>query len=314
MSEILSDKALKRIEVAERIHEVSAQEDNALTYMANVFASVTLPHSKVEGAEYVRSNGDLTLIVTTPTASGGIPYGVPPRLILAWLSREVVLKKSRIVELGGTLPEFLRKIGITPTGGARGTLQMYRRQAESLFASTFHCQVSGKLADIHKERNIHMLISDSSSSWWGPKKPGEEFRWESEFRLSQGFYEHILEAPVVLDNRVLSGLKGSALEIDLYIWLTYRLRKLRRPLELTWEDLALQFGAGYNMESRQGKHLFKTKLKHHLKRVLTFYPEARVSESDKGKGLLLLHSPPHVPAQLSLPGMNIGNDESEDIS
>lgn len=48
----------------------------------------------------------------------------------------------------------------------------------------------------------------------------------------------------------------SPLALDIYCWLTYRASYLRRPTEIPWTALALQFGAGYadpNGEPREAR-------------------------------------------------------------
>ena len=66
----------------------------------------------------------------------------------------------------------------------------------------------------------------------------------------------------------------------IYCWLTYRLSYLRKPTEIPWAVLQIQFGADY--ARTRG---FKESFLHHLHAILTVYPEANV-KGDK-RGLLL---------------------------
>jgi hypothetical protein len=48
---------------------------------------------------------------------------------------------------------------------------------------------------------------------------------------------------VPLDLRVLRALR-SPFEIDIYVWLTWRFFRLRRPVKIPWDSLQLEFGCG----------------------------------------------------------------------
>ena len=92
-----------------------------------------------------------------------------------------------------------------------------------------------------------------------------------------------------LDLRVLKALR-SPFEIDIYVWLTWRFFSLRRRVVIPWESLMLQFGARY----RNPRH-FKRRFLRYLRRVIDYYPEARLAESPQG--LILRPSPTHIPAR-----------------
>ena len=61
-------------------------------------------------------------------------------------------------------------------------------------------------------------------------------------KLSERFFETMLEHQVPLDMRVLRALKGSAFELDWYCFLTYRYYKLNRKTLIDWDSLHKQFG------------------------------------------------------------------------
>lgn len=65
----------------------------------------------------------------------GIPYGVYPRLVVAWLTAEAVRTRSRRIVLGSSLSEFMAKLDLVPPGGRRGTITRLRDQTTRLFAA-----------------------------------------------------------------------------------------------------------------------------------------------------------------------------------
>lgn len=94
------------------------------------------------------------------------------------------------------------------------------------------------------------------------------------------------EAPVPLDLRVLRALR-SPFEIDIYVWLTWRFFRLRKPVNIPWASLALQFGRGYANPRR-----FKERFLGHLRSVIDDYTGVRLKSVKSG--LMLKPSPSHV--------------------
>ena len=71
--------------------------------------------------------------------------------------------------------------------------------------------------------------------------------WKSTVTLSTDFFEGIVQNPVPVDMRALKALKRSPMALDIYCWLTYRLSYLRKPTEIPWSALQMQFGAEYGL-------------------------------------------------------------------
>jgi len=113
--------------------------------------------------------------------------------------------------------------------------------------------------------------------WWNPKSPTQLPLWKSTVTLSTDFFEEIVERPVPIDMRALKALKRSPLALDIYCWLTYRMFYLRKPTEIPWSSLQLQFGSDYAIDAH-GLRNFKLKFLHHLRAVNVIYPEANVEE------------------------------------
>ena len=101
----------------------------------------TLPHSKPKGHVFHRKNGNYTLtLIANPQF--GLPYGSLPRLLLAWITKEVKNSKSPIINLGKTFAGFLRALKLTQSGGKRGDATRLRDQMLRLFTTqisfTYH--------------------------------------------------------------------------------------------------------------------------------------------------------------------------------
>ena len=252
-------------------------------YMARALVQATMPHSKTESAVFVRENGAFSMaLMAHPKV--GLPYGSIPRLLVAYLTTEAVRTKSRYIELGGTLSEFMTTLKEVPTGGRWGSITRVREQTRRLFSSSIACTYT---AD-DRAGGMNLAVADTYELWWDPKQPDQGSLFTSSVTLGERFFEEVTQRPVPVDLRALRALKKSPMALDIYCWLTYRLSYLSRPTMLPWAAMQAQFGADY-AETR----FFKRKFIEQLKAVLVVYPEVNMVILDKG--LELRPSKPHVP-------------------
>ncbi len=280
---MMKDAANSLITEALAIEAEDARKAGAIGYMARALVMATLPHSAKKGTEFQRQNGAFSLTILTPSRAGGLPYGVYPRLLLAWLTTEAVKTKNPHIILGDSLSQFMRELGLTPTGGRWGTIKALKDQSKRLFASSINCTRS----DGERTRGHNVVIVDDYDLWWSPKEPTQAALWESSVDLSPQFFAEITERPVPIDLRAIKALKRSPMALDIYSWLTYRMSYLEKQACIPWKLLELQFGAEYKRT-----RAFKEKFLEQLRKVQAVYPEARLEGSDRG--LLLKPSRPHI--------------------
>jgi len=291
--EITDKQFVSLIEDAVVMEELAAKEAGTLGYMARVLTQATIPHSRYKGNEFTRTNGNFMLTMLAPS-DVGLPWGSMPRLLLAWITTEAVRTKSPNLVLGTSLTGFMRELGLYSTGGRWGTNTRLRTSMLSLFSTSISCKYTGKKADFNHDVGHSLLVADDYDIWWSPKEPNQSALWGSVVNLSLPFFKEITTKPVPIDLRVIKVLKGSPMALDIYIWLTYRMSYLIKPTVIPWPLLQMQFGAEYE-NTRQGRYNFKKSFFKHLKKVHLFYSNANIEEDNKGKGLLLKQSIPHVP-------------------
>jgi hypothetical protein len=264
----------------------SAKEAGALGYMARALVQATLPHSRISGNEFKRTNGLFKLTILTDSEIG-LPYGSIPRLLLSWMSTEAVRTKDRNLVLGRTLSSFMSDLDLIPTGGRWGTITNLKKQMKKLFGSSISCTYDD--GNHWAIRNISPI--SKANVWWDPKQPDQSTLFESTLTLNEDFFKEIVNNPVPIDMRTLKSLKRSPLAIDIYCWLTYRLSYLKTPTTIPWEVLQVQFGSNYAVDN-QGKRDFKKAFLRELKKVILFYKEANVELFETG--LKLKPSLPHI--------------------
>ena len=266
---------------------VSASEAApALGFMARTMALCSLPRTNPgDRFQYKRVNGPYTLIMTA-TGNYKLPFGNLPRLLLGWVCSEAVRTQSRDLVLGDSLAEFMRTLGIYNSGGQPQT--RLRNQMNRLFNASVRLVYKNERG----EATVSSSVADRTEFWWNERKPDEPSLWESKIRLGEDFFNEIIQHPVPLDMNILAALKRSALGLDLYLWLNYRIFALRAPLWLSWPSLYRQFGADpTKANDKLIINAFRTDSLRELKKIKLAWPDLHYATA---KGVLILY--PSKPA------------------
>jgi len=279
-----------------------AEEAGSIGFCSRIFTQLSLPYRDpgTSGAiTWVRQNGPMRLqlnplldIDDSGQPVPAFPYGKYPRLILPWLSTQVVLREADLesdgsltIELGDSMRDFLKLLDL-PYGGKSGRLM--REQARRLFgADILFSEDRGRsLLGDRRQRVYKMPVSQAYELWWDYDVPDQQALWGNNVRLSSAFVQSVLTAKIPTDMCALKLLseKGGPLAMDIYLWLSYRLFVARRPTLVPWEALQAQFGS-QTERPRRFKQSFTSK----LILISLVYPEAVFKEVDKG--LMLYPSP-----------------------
>src|ERR1017187_3845126 len=278
-----------------------------LAFMAKHLVQVTLPHSDPGDVPFwSRTNGDLTLVIARTQVDEdsnqliGYPYGTIPRLLLYWITREAVRSKTRHLELGGSLSQFMREVGLNPNNGTGKRSDSYRlrEQMTRLFASSISFQYGNSSGGRVGKRWLNMPVSRGGQLWWDPKDPNQANLWESWIELGEDFFNAITGAPVPMDTRALRVLNNSPLALDLYAWATYKAYSVTlkgRSQFISYHDFMAQLGTDYADPKN-----FKKKLLATLKKVQAVYPQLNLESVTGG---LRIHPcktavPPAAPQNL----------------
>lgn len=284
-----SNRDLKFLRAAAELWD---QEEQEIGFLARLFTQTSLPYQEPKTKErWERRNGDLVLSVTP--GPSGYPYGTVPRLLLHWLSTEALRKQSRELTLGRSLSDFMRQLGMTPTGGKNGTITRLMTQSERLFLASLSVRWEKETGAGRRVSGGQMSVASTFDLWHAHRDdPGAEPLFPSTVKLSGDFFDEVVNHPVPVDIGALRALRGSALRLDIYCWVTYRMSYLRKSCTVSWETLRAQFGSDL-ADTKQGRNQFKRDFTKHLTEVLIVYREAKVDVTDAG---VVLHpSRTHVP-------------------
>jgi hypothetical protein len=282
--------------------EIIDGQPDEKAYLHSVLCQTGLPYRPTDLRRWQRRQGAATLLIEAGSALDprtgdfvelGLPHGERPRLILIHLSTEAVRTSSPTIDVGGSLTAFARSLGIDTNGPS---IRQFKDQLARLAASTVRL---GVVADGRAVQINTQIVS--GIDLWMPKDADQRILWPSTVTLSADYFASLQQHAVPLDPRAVAALAGSALALDVYVWLAQRLHRIPegKPQTITWSALKAQFGPDYDRARK-----FREKFVPALKTVLTVYPKARV-EIDATGGLVLWNSPPPVLKKLvSMPRLD----------
>ncbi len=264
----------KRFAAALQMEHESAREAGMLGYQARILVQCSLPYRRQLMNEWTRTNGNMTLTLLAPKAIG-LPYGAYPRLILTWVTTEAVRTQKRNLDLHESMASFIREVGINQhaTGPQ---IRRFKDQIRRLFATTVMSSWETK----HFTRDTGFRLASELHMWWDPV-PTALGGAPVQVVLTEEFFRAITERPMPVKLRALNALKGSALALDIYSWLVYRLSYLKQPTTIPWELLRMQFGSNY-ADTRSGRYAFKKDFQEQLQAALQVYAEAKATVDAQG--------------------------------
>ncbi len=169
----------------------------------------------------------------------------------------------------------MKRLGLN-TGGGK-TRERLLEQAERLVRCrlTFDIRGKGKSALINQTIVDTAVFNESSRN----------SRFVERIRLSETFYQQLLQYPVAIDPLSIMAIRNSPMAIDVYCWLAYRLLAVTEPTSISWIGLKAQFGPGV-AAMRNFKFQFAESLL--LAKGVYFGARADLTE----RGITLLPSPP----------------------
>jgi len=276
-----------------------------IVYLPHIFAACSIPHKEpfinVIGkdgtikrqpkSEFSTTNGIATLSIhTSVDITGGLPFGMTPRLEILYITTQAQLKQSRMIDLGDNITEHLRQLGLNTSGVSKkrskeSPTSRFQKQMLRLFGATisYKEEIKGGLS----LKNIPLA---DSLEFWSPADPTE--KWFGALQLSEQFYSSIMNHSVPLPVSAIQYIGKSPLAFDLYVWLVWRMSFLRKEQLVPYGWIKKQVGTqNTSMDS------FKQDVGEAIATVRTIYPSLAVAVMKEG--LMLRPSPTPIPKKLS---------------
>jgi Plasmid encoded RepA protein len=257
-------------------------------FLHAVLCQLGLPRNPTPNRTFERSSGRASLSLQAGRTFDGLkwndqplPSGTRPRLVLINLCSKATPTRNREVDIGGSVREFLRRLNIDAYGESK---VRFRRQMLALSC----CHMTLAMATATGAKQVDAKPIDAFQAWH-TNEEGQKTLWPGYIRLTDKFFESLMEHAVPLQPEAIGQLQNSAFALDVYSWLAHRLCRVneRNGITLSWRTLKEQFGQEYADTKN-----FKRKFLGALQKATSAYKEARI-ESVTG-GLKLLPSPPPV--------------------
>ena len=287
----------------ERVNAIVGETPSP-NFLHSALCAMSLPVRRPadEHSPIIRQDGQYTLIISPKPVietindqqyfrTLGVPYGSLPRLVLIHIMTEAVRTRSRHIVLGRNFTDWMRRMGFrTISYGPRGSATLIREQLDRLLA----CEWMIRWENTADEGQRAFAIKEIklTNEYTGIDRNGGSFI--REIVMTEGFFEHLREHAVPLNEHAIRQLRDSATALDLYTWLAYRLPRInpKRPTAISWQQLAVHFGNdGRNI--RKFRQTIRDAWERHVSAV---YPEAR---ADFDTTLVRLYASP-APLQQKL--------------
>lgn len=294
-----------------------ATEAPAPSFLHSALCAMSLPVRSPadQYAPIIRQDGQYTLVINPKPVvarvdgeqklvSLGVPYGSLPRLILIHIMTEAVRTRSRNITLGTTFTDWMRRMGFrTISYGPRGSATLIRDQLDRLLACEWMIRWDSNPATGEREFGIKEIKLTNEYAGFD-RRSGAFMR---EIFMTEGFYDHLKEHAVPLNENAIRQIRDSATALDLYTWLAYRLPRIsqKKAATLSWQQLAVHFG-------NDGKNIrkFRQTIREAWERqVSAVYPEAK---ADFDTSVIRLHASPAPLQQKLVPGahLHLATDEN----
>lgn len=222
--------------------------------------------------------------------TANVPYGRLARLLFAYVIGQAVKTRSPTVDMGRSLRQFMRRIGIAYDGRAGKNVT---EAVEDLAAASF---ILGGWGDgaVHTR---YARVVDEISFWIEPDDAQRTF-WTPEIVLSDKFHDQVQAHRMPIDMDHLAQLMRSPRRMDWYTWLSYRTAVIsrRRAVQISLRDLQNYFAPDIH-EFRK----FKQTVKQDLTAIARVWPHFDVAI--QGDMLVLRWSESPVPQTKQIAGI-----------
>jgi hypothetical protein len=308
-------KALFRLDNVGAAINARAPFPDELAYITTFLINATLPledpptGTRLWTRHFDDKRGRVQVIFeagSEPTPDGGercfgLPYGIYPRILLAWIISEALTTKSRVLTLATPDPLADKRLprsfsawmrdalGVVPKGGQKGSITLLRKQMTRLFNLKITVTINGK------ESRFRVLPIKGDTGFFDPNLDhGARLTKPLQLILDEDFFIEILKtsSPTHLTVQKELAALGACLSLDLYRFLTLKqyallMSQARVPELISWERLEGMFG-----HANKHKRNFRSAIVAALELLDPLYPDHN-AEPCPG-GLRIRPSKPHI--------------------
>ena len=281
--------------IVRRLVETSGllvDQPDDIAYQHSILCQTGMPYRNpgMGVREWEREQGNASLMIEAGQAKDmetgkwvkvGLPWGPKARLILMHLNSSAIRTQSPEIDVGHSLTDFVKRIGLTTDGR---TIRTIKDQVGALSVAMIRMAFQGPEGGFQ----INAQVVSGFDLWFSADER-QKVLWPSTVRLSLDYFASLQSHAVPLDERAIGALSHSAMALDVYSWLAQRLHRIPKPHRqfIPWVAVKEQFGPDFGRLRK-----FREKFVEALRQVHAVYPAAKIDVTDEG---LTLHtSPPPV--------------------
>jgi hypothetical protein len=250
---VMPNGARRRLETRHELEEKGGNARDNMRHIHSVLALCSLPYTRQPAhvREWNRTQGKMALSITagklaSPTDGSWIeqplPFGSRARLLLLHTCSEAIRQNSPTIEIEDTLTGFIRAMGFPVTGGKNGTLNSFKQQINALAA----CTMRIGMWDGTRARTVNTQPFTSLDVWMFPQSTEQRMLWPSTITFSQEFFQTLTKHAMPINIHAVKAFANSPRKLDMLFWLGYRFNGLNKPVPISWDALAEQWGANYS--------------------------------------------------------------------
>lgn len=264
------------------------RRDKDVGYSTRVLTQASLPHRKPKDntKAWIRTNGKYCLTIspheyidpkTGDRINTGIPFGIYPRLILLFICSEVIYQKTKVINFGPSLSNFMHELGLPVMGGKRGSHTRFKDQLVSLMFANISYTYTETKNHVTNLKGSKQPITKHVDLWWSEKSPDQQTLFDSYIILDEDFYQEVKDHSVPLHKGVIREFRESPMGIDIYTWLAHRVVSVVKPQFISWKSFEMQMGSNYSSTKD-----FKRSAKFFLKKTMALWEGLKIEFPDGG--------------------------------
>lgn len=225
-------------------------DDSPKIYTHAVFAQCVLPVRALpkEVSFYEVKHGNASLMIQSGVlwddrgnpVKMEVPAGPKARILFPYIIDHVVRNDSPHVDMGNTMYQFMLDNDIKVGGANRKELQ---RQINNIAASSVNLGLFGE-TETHRYGHQRTYRVASDVSFWHEKDANQLTFWNPTLTISDELMGSLEKHRILLNLDPLLKLQSSPRAMDMYMWLSYRMHSVKRPIKISFRDLHAIFGKG----------------------------------------------------------------------
>lgn len=259
--------------------EIAAGPPSSRFFAPRFLVTGTLPHQDPGDVPlYERRNGTRCLRIQPGIyrdgdqyKSYGVPSGAVARLLILWITTQVVFNRGKERIEAETLAPIIARLGLSNSQkGSRGARASIRRNLTRLRKATVTLDFAPDDPNVDNDLSF-VPIARVRLHWFQTQQADQP---DGTIQLTPAFARFLRSGAFPVDPRAIRAIHLSPLAIDLYLWIAskiFRANAQKAPITVPWRALTPQLGHAYS------KHYhFVTKAREVVNAIKIIHPDAGI--------------------------------------